>query len=208
VKFIDSDGKDIRLYNVTHRKETNGKLVYEKGNLSAKTEAAMKDYIKTDEGKAYLAQFAKAGQIVGGYKFTEDGILSNHILNIMDLSFTKEKYNITSIPGSGTHSIEIGDDGKATVTIKVVSYGTDKATIGETLTHEMQLHGYNEVDRIKGKIGATTIQDHKALRDNDSTHKGYIKYKSVQQQLEKIADEYKRAFQKAQQDAKEIYKNL
>ncbi|GHT70539.1 hypothetical protein FACS1894155_12880 [Bacteroidia bacterium] len=69
----------------------------------------------------------------------------------------------------------------------------------------MQLHGYNEADKVRGKANATTNLDHKAFREKASSHTGYIKYKSVQEQLQKIDEDYKRAFRKAQKDAKEIY---
>ncbi len=207
VKYLDPDGRVIQLFSITHTSKTTGSPVFERG-VSEKTNAALQDYVKTDEGRAYLAQFAKAGQVIGDYKFTEDGVLSDHKLNIWDASYSKETSNITDIPGAGKHSVKIGEDGKAVVSVKVVSYGVDKAVVGETLAHEMQLHGYSDTNKIAGKTVTTGNQDHKAFRDKDSSHKGYKQYKSVQLQLEKMGEDYKKAFQKAQEDANKVYKNL
>lgn len=47
-------------------------------------------------------------------------------------------------------------------------------------------------------------QDHKALKNNNTKHQGYKQYnKSVQDQLQRIGDDYKRAFQQAQKDAQQ-----
>jgi len=200
IRFVDPDGKDIRLYNVTQNND-RGYPVAQPG-LSAKTEAAMRDFVKTTEGRAFLAQFAKSGDIVGGYKFTKDGSLSNNTLNLWDYSYSNETGNITAQPSSGSYGVSVDKDGKATVTLKVVSYRTDKAEVEETLAHETQIHGYKVVDDIKGKATTSESQDHKALKNQDTNHQGYKQYKSVQEQLQKIDKDYNRAFHEAQ---REIY---
>ena len=55
VNYVDIDGKEIRLYNIIKINEINGKSVVIQG-LSSKTESAMKDIMKTTEGRAFFAQ--------------------------------------------------------------------------------------------------------------------------------------------------------
>jgi RHS repeat-associated protein len=197
VRFVDPDGKDIKLYNV-NVVDKNGNLKAQAG-LSATTNAAMKDLLKTKEGLAFFAQFAKAGDAIGDYKFTKDGSLSNVTLNLWDYSADDI---VMAQPGSG--SIGVSED-KKTVTLKVVSNGIGKAEVGETLTHETQVHGYNIVDKIKGTSTTNENKDHKALKNQDTKHQGYKQYKSVQTQLEKIDQVYKKAFEASKKDYDKDY---
>ena len=70
VKFVDPDGRDIKSYNII-RLDNSGNPVVTRG-LSSTTNAAMKDLVSTKEGKAFFAQFAKAGDVVGDHTFTKD----------------------------------------------------------------------------------------------------------------------------------------
>jgi len=203
IKFIDPDGRDIRLVNVTHRNRS-GKLQSERG-LSRRTEAAMQDYMKTSEGRAFFGQFAKAGDVVGGHTFKEDGKLSSHTINVFDYSYSKETGQILPSSSDGSIGVKIDENGKATVNLKVSSLGKDKTEIGEVVTHETQLHGTYIGDQIQGKDIPTEQQDHSALKNKDSSHSGYKNYNSVRGQLEKIDDGYKKTFKEAEEHAKRNY---
>jgi hypothetical protein len=195
VKYVDLDGRDIKLYNII-KLDNNGNPIVT-GGVSSTTNAALKDLVSTKEGRAFFAQFAKAGDIVGGHTFTKDGTLSNVILNLWDYSYEKGEMPSYAQPNSG--SIGVSDD-KGKVTLKVVSAYSDKADVGETLTHETQVHGYKVSDQIKGKSTTTESQDHKALKNQDTKHQGYKQYKSTQEQLQNIDEKYKKAFQNAQRE--------
>jgi RHS repeat-associated protein len=197
VKFVDSDGRDIKLHNV-NVVDKRGNLKSQAG-LSPTTAAAVKDLMNTKEGKAFFAQFAKEGDEVGGYTFAQDGALSDVTLNLWDYSADNI---VLAQPGDG--SIGVSED-KKTVTLKVVSNGADKVEVGETLTHETQLHGFDISNEIKGNPTSTTSKDHKALKNQDTNHKGYKQYKSTREQLQKIDDGYKQAFQDAQKNAQKQY---
>jgi hypothetical protein len=158
------------------------------------------DILKTKEVMAFFAQFAKAGDVLGEYTFTKDGTLSNVRLNVWDYSYEQGEIPSYAQPKSG--SIGVSDD-KKTVTLKVVSNGADKMDVAETLTHETQIHGFDIVNKIAGTPTTTEAQDHKALKEQDSQHKGYEQYKSVQEQLQKIDELYKRVFQEALKDAQQ-----
>jgi hypothetical protein len=193
VRFIDPDGRDIKLYNII-KLDNNGNSVVT-GGVSSTTNAALKDLVSTKEGKSFFAQFAKSGDVVGGYTFMEDGKLSNVTLNLWDYSYEKGEMPSYAQPNSG--SIGVSED---KVTLKVVSAYSDKAEVGETLTHETQVHGYKVSDRINGKSTTTESQDHKALKNQDTKHQGYKQYKSTQEQLQNIDEKYKKAFQNAQKE--------
>jgi hypothetical protein len=203
VKYVDPDGKDIRLFNIV-KYDNNGNptMGYER-KVSPKTESALKDLVNTDVGRAYFAQYAKKGDVVGGYTFQEDGNLSNKTLTLVDYSMDKEEGNVALSPGSGSHTIS---EDKTKVDITVVSYGVDKYSVGETLTHETQLHGYGDASALKGKQTTTGEQDHSARKHQDTKHQGYKQYQSVQGQLQKTDEKYKAAFDEAQREANRRYK--
>jgi len=201
-KFVDTDGRDIKLFNIVKYDNNGLPTMAIEGRLSPKTELAMKDLMKTSEMREYFGQFAKKGDVVGGYTFTENGKLSDKILNINDFSFNEETGNVLSAPGSGYN---IMSDDKTKVDIGVVSYGTDKYTVGETLTHETQLHGYKDADKFNGKSVPSGDQDHSALKNQDVTNQGYKLYKSVQEKLEKMNEMYKAAFEQAKKEANILY---
>ena len=171
-----------------------------KEGVSATTHAALKDYVATDDGKAFFGQFAKSGDIVGGYKFDEDGVFSDKILTVQDFSF-EEGYN-SNLPLSKEGSIKVKS---SEVTVKVFSYGESKTDVGEILTHETQLHGYSVGDAMNGKAITTEKQDHDALKSQNKSHKGYQKYDSTRKQLEKIDPSYKDSFKEAEEHARRMY---
>ena len=203
IKYIDPDGRVIRTANVTH-KNASGRAVTQAG-LSKNTDAAMRDIMKTTEGRAFFSQFAKAGQTLGGYTFKEDGALSSHNLDIVDFSNSKETANVLPPAYDGILGVKVDENGKGTATLKLSSMGMDKNEIGEVITHETQLHGYNVADKINGNTTTTGDQDHKALKNKDSKHQGYKQYNSVRGQLEEIDENYKKTFQEAEEHAKRNY---
>jgi len=199
IKYVDPDGRDVILWNVTHR-NNSGNPMGTKGQVSSRTNAALKDIVSTKEGRAFFAQFAKAGDVVGDYTFKKDGKYSSVNLTLYDYSWEKETGNI--IPSSADGSIGITKEG---VTLKISSFGMDKNSIGETLTHETQLHGSSAGNKIEGKATPTGIQDHKALKDKDTKHAGYNNYNSVRKQLEEKDESYKKTFLNAEEHAIKFY---
>jgi RHS repeat-associated protein len=198
IKFIDPDGRDIVLVNV-YKTNNNGNYDARRG-ISATTQSALTDLMKTKEGRNFFGQFAKEGDVVGGYTFTKNGKLSDKTLTLKDYSF-EEGYN-SHLPLGIAGSISFDESG---ITVKVVSYGENKANVGETLTHETQLHGYKTEDKMNGKKVTSAEQDHKALKSQDKSHKGYQKYDSTRKELEAIDNNYKRAFKEEEEDAKKRY---
>jgi RHS repeat-associated protein len=203
VRYVDLDGKDIKLFNIVKYDNNGNPTMGYSGKVSAKTESALKDLINTIEERSYFAQYAQKGDVVGGYTFQEDGKLNNVTLTLVDYSMDKENGNVALLPGSGSHTVS---ENNATVDITVVSYGVDKYSVGETLTHEIQLHGYSDANVLKGEQATTGEQDHSARKHQDTKHQGYKQYKSVQEQLQKVDEKYKAAFDEAQREANRRYK--
>jgi RHS repeat-associated protein len=63
VIFIDPNGKDIEI-----------------GNLNAKDRSALKKLMETSTGRAFVAQYARAGDEILGVRFEETGRNANNIL--------------------------------------------------------------------------------------------------------------------------------
>jgi|WetSurMetagenome_2_1015567.scaffolds.fasta_scaffold840235_2 hypothetical protein len=78
----------------------------------------------------------------------------------------------------------------------------------ETVDHESQIHGYKVKEGLLGKHVTNENQDHKALRDKDTNHRGYRQYKSMQEQLEKNDNKYRKEFKDAENHYNDEYKDI
>jgi RHS repeat-associated protein len=198
LRVIDPDGRDIVLINAY---KTNNRGNYDaKRGVSAITQSALIDLMKTKEVREFFGLFAKEGDIIGDYTFTENGQLSDKTLTLNDYSF-EEGYD-SNLPLGIEGSISVNESG---VTVKVVSYGENKANVGEILTHETQLHGYKIESEMKRENVTSAGQDHQALKSQDKSHKGYQKYDSTRKELETIDNNYKKSFEEAEEHAKRMY---
>lgn len=72
----------------------------------------------------------------------------------------------------------------------------DRYSLGETITHELALHGSHLENIIKdvkkGNNVDRTQKDHKALNDRDINNKAYQKYNKTMKQLIKINTKYEK----------------
>jgi hypothetical protein len=205
VNAVDPDGRWIKLFEA-FKFNSNASEVLTKRGISTDLRGALKDVLSTSEGYGFFAQFAKKGDRIAGHTFREDGKLSNNTLDIVDYSFSEENGNLT--PSSDAGSIGI-DSETGTVTLKINTYQLNsKEEIVETVDHETQIHGYKVKDGLLGKNVTNENQDHKALRDKDTNHKGYRQYKSMQKQLEKNDNKYKKEFKNAENHYKYEYENV
>ena len=210
IKFIDPDGNEVRLMNAVDI-DNSGHYKYEPG-VSSKVNALLSDIVKTDEGRAYIGQYATAGQTIGGYTFKENGKYSDNDLIIQDFSLEKSTYDgALPIGTEGTNITRVNEKkGKVETYIQLMSAYQSKGELGETAAEEMQLHGYNnskEVDayRTGGKEALNKIiennpygyKDHKAFNTKDKSHEGYSKYLKIKEQLIKINPAYKKFFDEA-----------
>lgn len=75
--------------------------------------------------------------------------------------------------------------------------GVDQYSLGETITHEVALHGSHydkSVENAKkgDKESKLSKNDHKALKEKDSKNKAYKNYENTMKQLIKIDEKYKK----------------
>lgn len=204
IKFIDPDGRIIKQYNYTHYRNdgTHGGVV---GSLSKKTESAMRDYVSTKEGRAFLAQYASAGDVVGGYTFDKSGALSDQVFEIRDISLEKESGQIIPSGLKGSIDNSVDKNGNDVVTLRLHSKGASKEDIVETTAHELQVHGYKYGDKVAGKEVTTEDQDHQALKSKNMKHQGYKNYNTIRKQLENLDEKYKSTFHKAEKEYDDKY---
>ena len=130
MKFVDTDGQEILPYNVV-RVDNRGQGVARR-ELSSVTESAIKDLMKTTEGRAFFSQYAKKDDVLGDYTFPEDGSLSNVKFKLWDYSYEEGERPPYVEPGAG--SISVSED-LETVTMQIVSAGSDKYEVGELFSH-------------------------------------------------------------------------
>jgi len=212
--FLDPDGNEVRLINAVDI-NNQGDYVYQEG-VSSKVESLLEDLVNTSEGLAYIGQFAKAGQIVGGHKFESDGEYSDHDLIIQEFSLSKYQGDQIPITVEGANiTRENKEKGKTETFIQLMSFNKDKVKLGETAAEEMILHGSNDEKEIKAyeaggekaldaerKKNSFGKNDHKAFNTKDKNHKGYRRYCNTRDQLIKRDANYKKSFDEAEKNKK------
>ena len=199
--MIDPDGNIVRLWNYVKNDEV-------KKGVSQKMQRAMVDFMKTEEGYAFIAQFAKKGDKIFGYEFKTDGKFSNKILDLTEVSMSEETANILT-NYEGLYSVK---EDKSGVVLYIPTFG-DRTSEGitEIVMHEALLHGYKVDKDLSGKHKTTQNSvdaDHKAIRDKNTNHSGYKKYDAARKQLEKISAKFKQIFKEAEAFYKRNYKDL
>ena len=211
--FIDPDGNEVKLINAVNR-DRNGNYVYESG-VSGKTQKVLTNIVKTEEGRNYIGQFAKADQVIGGYKFESNGAYSDHDLIIQDISLTK--YSGGQFPTwDGWNVTRLNEkEGKVETYIQLNSANLNERNLAETAAEEMMLHGFRDtkdIDAYKsgGKDGFNKShgadpggrKDHEAFNKSDTKHEGFVKYDKMRDQLIKVSPEYQQAFDDARKTGK------
>jgi RHS repeat-associated protein len=150
-----------------------------------------RDLLRTDEGKAFIGQFVKAGTTVKVtvdgrteiFKFDKDGSRKNDLLMIASVSFN-EKGTIDTREGTSTSferntfEREIGEDGQydinkgVTFLVRVEKTLSD-AKSANTMAHEFLVHVDQDIQRAQrlqklmsdGKIKPGTDEYFEKLRD-------------------------------------------
>ena len=197
MKFIDPDGKRILPWQY---KSYGTNAV--KG-LSKDTEKALSICLKTAEGFKTMARYASKGDVLAGHTFTEDGVLSDHLLHIQDLSFTDDTQKIPA-DYRGLMKLDPKKEGESILSL--YSYMMKSDEILETIAHELNLHGIIHEDKIEGKVIPTEKQDHEALRSRDLKHPGYRSYLKVINQSIKTHPHLEDVFKKISNEYKHKYK--
>ena len=201
LKFIDPDGRTIVLRELVDLTGAGAK--YNQGQVSDMTQQSLVDMMKTDAGLAFFGQFAKAGQIIGGHEFKEDGKFASHDLVFTDVSLS-EMSGENPYAADGSYSLWSNGE-NVSVMISVNSFARgDKYSIGEAISHEIHLHGYKAGEGIRtfengGKTALDNIKntgqsDHTAYMNKNLSHPGYKLYNLQRQQLFKVDPKYESIF--------------
>ncbi len=187
VLFVDPNGAEIFIYNWVPGKDGD-EGHWEKGHMNAKTEKAMEAFAGTKEGQAFLAQYAKAGQKVGGVEFKEDGKFADQNLNY------RESNQDASWKGK-TDFVEDNVDKKIDINIDLNAKhlnqenGTERMAL--TIGHESILHVSPYDDKIvesykeswkthkwEGFNQAKLNWSRESGYEGDRDHSGYINNQS------------------------------
>ena len=127
MKLIDPKGKEIDI-SALYEKNRDGSYKYK--NLIK----AFEFFANTKWGRKELAKYAKAGQVIAGQKFTENGEF--HDKNI-DISFGGK---VSQPHYSGDTGREL-KDGRLKISINI-SNVSDIGSVLETFCHETFIHAY------------------------------------------------------------------
>lgn len=163
-------------------------------------EVALDAFMTTKEGFSFISKFAKAGDVLAGHTFTEDGKYSNYLLIFKEISYSEENVNIIPSRRVGGYKVSKDKYGNPMVSIKAISLGKSMYDIVETLTHEICLHGFEVELELSGEIIKTDegAADHTALVNKDMNHYGYRLYKRVREQLQRYVTSFGRVFTEAE----------
>lgn len=156
ILFIDPDGNEVKVHNM-------GKTKNE----------AFNQFMQTESGRAYVAQFLKKGESIQGYDFTatSDGSYANSTLEFGAVSLDKNVnghcYSLHN-DSDNTLLLNAGKRNYSNDLAKLQSNGSFKVLIAlnanmdnrtagqwaETLGHEVFIHSTNDAETIKAVVDA------------------------------------------------------
>ena len=141
--FVDPDGRDIKFAIWVNDGDGNwNKKIVTYKDLNPKLQQALHAYAQTNEGREFLAQFAKKGDKIGNVLFNE-GKYSNHVLEIEEFDQYGSPYGTSSFRQK---------DGKAIFNIKInsrrESEDNNSESLAVTLGHESFIHLDNYIKPV------------------------------------------------------------
>jgi hypothetical protein len=171
----------------------------------------MRDIMKTNTGKNYISQFMKKDSMFYGYKALSNGKYSDVVLNIVQYELDKKNKIYEGSIGFGHRegNVTLSQSIEGRLLINIYTNQTDI----DAISHELFVHnageiediiqafrrgGLAEAERVNAK-GPSADEDHKALRDLDTKHKGIKMYKKLTEELKSLNSEYKEIFEKVEE---------
>jgi hypothetical protein len=197
---------DVVPYLVTSLKKPSLDPIFREGIFTRELGLTMRDIMKTNTGKNYISQFMKKNDMFYGYKARADGKYSDVILNIVQYELDKDNKKHEGSRGfahrEGNVTLSESNIGKLMITIY-----TNQSDI-DAISHELFVHNAGDIEKIiqgfrrggfkeaerMNEISYTIDEDHIALRDLDSNHKGVKMYKKLTEELENVNPRYKEVF--------------
>jgi hypothetical protein len=209
---------DVVPYLVTNLVENSIKPVLREGIFTRELGLTMRDIMKTNTGKNYISQFMKKNDMFYGYKARADGKYSDVILNIVQFELDKDDKIYEGALGfahrEGNVTLSQSSTGKLLINIYVKESSID------AISHELFVHNAGEIEEIiqgfrrGGLEEAERVQkysandDHLALRNLDSNHKGVKMYKKLSEELENFDSKYKKIFDQIENTNLSRYSDL
>ncbi len=199
INAIDPDGRDIRP--LIYREIDNDNIpIPELYKSYPSTIQAMKNIGKTTYGKNLIASFLKKGDMQYGVK--GNGKYSNHNLVIQQFDIKPGTIHAAYTMSQGkvwSGQIYMREfKGKLEFVVKLNLATKNVASLTETLTHELALHGHriDETIRLYEKNGLKAAQDfwdkesagrgkadHDALENDNYDHKGVEIYHEMKNEI-------------------------
>lgn len=207
--FIDPDGKDILPVLLTQI-SGRGKAIRQEYKSRTSLINAMKDFGRTTYGKEFIGNFLEKGE--KHYGVNGNGKYAKYTFEIKQFDLPPGSNQYTYMRGAEGNFNAVEVDGNLHITMGLDVKGQNSQSLGETITHELALHGYRVDDIIKAyeKGGIDAVKklmpndegdaDHKALKNNKQNHKGVTKYNEIKEELIKIDSRYKEEFEKAKNE--------
>lgn len=222
IMFVDPDGRDVVPWFVNSF-DDRGRMVATKNYATKEFIKAMTDFAKTSYGKNYLLQFMKKGQTIFGLKAKESGKYSDKNLNLINMNLRYAsglERGQTFIDYSGVWEGKvdyphIDRNGKKQEDMNVYFDTLDKSQIelGETIAHELGLHGNNYDNYLKAVENGTSTDnlsdadaEHKAIAAQNTFNKSFKIYNDLMKELSKINVKYKAEMEKEKKKYEDIYK--
>jgi len=195
---IDPDGMEIVFYqwDPTGGDDLEGAYVKTSfDQLDSKFQKALEAFAKTEEGFAFLSDFALKGDKIGEVEFTEDGRYAIHTLgySVSTIEYSSAAGQ-TGIPGYNrkgeatfSQQFNIKQDKKVEEVALTIGH---EAFIHldqylEKYTYQVEVGGYNEASKIYQNYQK---DNPKGKRNHDE----YIKGNSSYQRFHKYTDQLKR----------------
>ncbi|MBS1537054.1 MAG: hypothetical protein JST20_04835 [Bacteroidetes bacterium] len=178
--FVDKEGEDIYLYEevAPYSKTVDRVSTFKNKNF----ESALNVFLKTPQGYALFALFAKKGQKIAGITFNENGKYSEHSLSVIsqwlpgkagenritgfaseeDRAVNKDELNITNLKGGDERifNAEMRSINKIDLKLffrtPLTSYATTSRSVGDARTTEIM--DYIMIIGHEGLLHAQSIE--------------------------------------------------
>jgi RHS repeat-associated protein len=196
ISFIDPDGKDILFWQKNEKTKKWQQVTFDK--LSEETQEALKAFVSTKEGKAFLSDFAKEGDKIGDVEFTKDGKYSKHEVAIGDFSFyggedagaemyfmeTGENRIRLALTFNNAYNLDKVDDGVNPMVSRAITFGHEAFIhFTQYMTNILDAFEKGDLELAKKLINERKITDSKNFKLTRKEHGGYLDGKPEFQQM-------------------------
>src|SRR5690606_2039888 len=187
ITFVDPDGKDILFWQRDEKTRKWNRVKFQ--DLDETTQNALIAFAETDEGYAFLSDFANKGDKIGDVEFNTDGKYSDHNLDYRETAKWYEN-NGTSTIKDNRFKNELVFNDKGTISFQLTINRADKREYGSvsdlavTTGHEAFIHLERRIELLLKAYESGDMKEvqrvYKEIRKNmngginSNEHKRYI----------------------------------